>query len=386
VDFAWSDEQRTLRETITRFARTKLGDAGTLIERDRDGEFPWDSWRQCAEIGILGLPVPVAYGGGGADALTTVAALEALGYGCADNGLIFSINAHMWSSEIPIMTFGTDAQRQRYLPRLVSGEIVGAHAMTEPGSGSDAYSLETRAERRGDRYVITGRKMFITNAPIAQFVIVFARLDGVAGADGVSAFIVDRDTPGFSVPRKLEKMGLRTSPMGEIVLDGCEVPRENLLGREGGGAAIFTASMEWERTCILASHVGAMQRVLEASVRYAKDRRQFGRPIGRFQAISSKIAEMEVRLETSRLVLYRAAWLKSQGKHALREASIAKLHISEACVASCLDALQIHGGYGYMTEFGIERELRDAVAGRIYSGTSEIQKLIIAGLRGLQGE
>jgi alkylation response protein AidB-like acyl-CoA dehydrogenase len=384
VDFAWNDEQRALRETIIRFARSELNDS--ITERDRQGEFPWEGWKKCAGMGILGLPVPAAYGGSGADALTTVCALEALGYGCADNGLIFSINAHMWSSEIPIMTFGTEAQRQRYLPRLCSGDFVGAHAMTEPGSGSDAYSLETRAERRSDRYVLTGRKMFITNAPIAQFVIIFARLDGTPGADGISAFIVERDRPGFSVTRTLDKMGLRTSPMGEVVLDECAVPGESLLGREGGGAAIFTASMEWERTCILASQVGAMQRLLETSVRYAKDRRQFGRPIGRFQAISSKIAEMEVRLETARLVLYRAAWLKSQGKHALREASIAKLYISEACVASCLDALQIHGGYGYMTEFGIERELRDAVAGRIYSGTSEIQKLIIAGLRGLQGE
>jgi hypothetical protein len=250
-------------------------------------------------------------------------------------------------------------------------------------SGSDAYSMLSRAERKGDRYIINGSKTFITNAQNAEFVIVFANLDPTKGANGVTGFIVDKGTPGFTVSRKLHKMGLRTSPMGELSLVDVEVPLENLLGKEGGGPAIFTASMEWERICILASHLGAMQRMLETSVAYAKERQQFGQPIGQFPAISNKIAEMDIRLETSRLVLYKAAWLKSQGRHPLREASIAKAYVADACIQSCLDAIQIHGGYGYMTEYQIERELRDAISGKIYSGTTEIQKKIIAGFHGL---
>ena len=211
----------------------------------------------------------------------------------------------------------------------------------------------------------------------------FANLDPTRGPNGVTAFLVDKGTPGFTVGRKLHKMGLRTSPMAEIALQDCEIPVENLLGKEFGGQAVFTSSMEWERICILASHLGAMQRIMETCVKYAKERKQFGEPIGKFPAIANKIADMDVRLETGRLVLYKAAWMKSQGRHPLREASIAKLYVSEACVKSCLDAIQLHGGYGYMTEYELERELRDAIAGTIYSGTSEVHRVIIANMQGL---
>ncbi len=381
MDFAWNDEQLALRREIIRFAQGELND--NMIDRDRCEQFSWEHWKKCAQMGIQGLPVPQEYGGSGADTLTTVCALEALGYGCRDNGLLFSINAHMWTTEIPLMGFGTEEQKRRYLPKLVSGEWIGLHAMTEPMSGSDAYALRTRAERKGDRYVLNGSKTFITNAQDAHLFVIFANLDPAKGANGVSAFLVERETPGLSVGQKLHKMGLRTSPMAEVALVDCEIPVENLLGKEYGGQAIFTTSMEWERTCILASHLGMMQRLLEQSVKYARERNQFGQPIGKFAAISNKIAEMEVRLETGRLVLYKAAWLKSQGKHPLRESSIAKLYVSEAAVQSCLDAIQIFGGYGYMTDYEIERELRDAISSKIYSGTSEIQKVIIAGLHGL---
>jgi hypothetical protein len=381
LDFAWNDDQLALRREIIRFAQNELND--NMIDRDRCEQFSWDHWKKCAQMGIQGLPVPQEYGGSGADTLTTVCALEALGYGCRDNGLLFSINAHMWTTEIPLMGFGTEEQKRRYLPKLISGEWIGLHAMTEPMSGSDAYALKTRAERTGDRYVLNGTKTFITNAQDAHLFVIFANLDPTKGGNGVSAFLVERDTPGLSVGQKLHKMGLRTSPMAEVALVDCEIPVENLLGKEFGGQAIFTTSMEWERTCILASHLGMMQRLLERSVKYARERNQFGQPIGKFAAISNKIAEMEVRLETGRLILYKAAWLKSQGKHPLRESSIAKLYVSEAAVQSCLDAIQIFGGYGYMTEYEIERELRDAISSKIYSGTSEIQKVIIAGLHGL---
>ncbi|MBA3912285.1 MAG: acyl-CoA dehydrogenase family protein [Acidobacteriales bacterium] len=381
MDFAWSEEQQQFRKEVIRFAQEELND--NMIERDHNEEFFWEGWKKCAAFGIQGLPVPTEYGGSGADILTTVCGLEALGYGCRDNGLIFSINAHMWSAEIPIMMFGNAEQKDKYLRRLVNGEWVGVHAMTEPMSGSDAYSMLSRAEKKKDCYVINGSKTFITNAQNAEMVIVFANLDPSKGAAGVTGFIVDKGTPGFTISRKLHKMGLRTSPMAELAFNECEVPLTSLLGKEGGGSAIFTASMEWERICILASHLGAMQRMLETSVKYAKERKQFGQAIGNFAPISTKIADMDIRLETSRLALYKAAWLKSQGKHPLREASIAKAYVAEACIQSAMDALQIHGGYGYMTEYQIERELRDAISGKIYSGTTEIQKKIIAGFHGL---
>ena len=354
-----------------------------MIQRDKDEAFSRDLWDKCAKFGIHGLPIPQEYGGGGADVLTTVCGLEALGYGCKDNGLLFTINAHMWSSEIPILSFGTEKQKQHYLPKLVSGEWVGVHAMTEPTSGSDAYAMRSRAERKGDRYIINGSKTFITNAPMADMVIVFANLDPSKGKAGVTGFIVDKGTPGFTISKKLHKMGLRTSPMAELALVDVEVPVENLLGKEGGGSAIFTASMEWERICIMSAKLGAMQRLLETSTKYAQERHQFGQAIGKFPNIAHKIAQMDMRLEASRLLLYRAAWLKSQGRHPLREASIAKLYIADAYVQTALDAIQIHGGYGYMTEYQIERELRDAISGKIYSGTSEIQEMIIAGFHGI---
>ena len=381
MDFAWSDEQLALRDAIVRFAQSSLND--DVSDRDARSEFSSEGWKRCAEFGIQGLPAPPEYGGSGVDALTTVCALEGLGYGCRDNGLLFSINAHLWTTVVPLMTLGTEEQKKRYLAKLASGTWIGAHAMTEPSSGSDAYSLRTQAEKRGDRYVLNGTKMFVTNAPVADLIVVFATLDPSKGVGGVTGFLVEKGTPGFSVSRKLDKMELRTSPMSEVILEDCEVPAENVLAGEGAGATIFTASMAWERTCILASQLGAMQRLLEISVKYAKERQQFGQPIGKFQSVSNKIAEMEVRLEAARLVLYKAAWEKSQGKRALQASSMAKLYVSEMCVQNCLDAVQIHGGYGYMTEFQIERELRDAIGGTLYSGTSEIQKLIIAGFRGL---
>ena len=365
-----------MRHSVIQFARAELN--RDLVEHEANEEFSWDGWRKSAQFGIHGLPIPKEYGGRGADILTTVCALEAMGYACRDNGLIFSINAHMWSSEIPFLMFGDEEQKNRYLPKLTSGEFVGIHAMTEPAAGSDAFSLRSRAERKGDRYIINGSKTFITNAPIADVVIVFANLDPAKGARGITAFIVDKGTSGFNISRKLHKMGLRTSPMAELAFVDCEVPLENVLGKEGAGTAIFTASMEWERICILASEIGTMQRLIESCVRFALDRKRSG---GEYSSFSSKIADMEIRLETARLVLYQAAWLKSLGKHPLREAAICKAYVAEACVQTCLDAIQIYGTS--LNDCQIERELRDAIAGKIYSGTTEIQKTIIAGLHGL---
>lgn len=381
MDFSLTEEQLAYKHSATEFARKELG--ADLIARDRSGEFDWEGFRKCARFGIQGLPIPLEYGGSGADPLTVVLAMEALGYGCKDNGLIFSINAQMWSFEIPLLEFGTEEQKRKYLPPLCRGEKVAVHAMTEPESGSDAFSLRTQAVKKDGRYVLNGTKMFITNAPIADSVLVFATVDRSKGMEGISAFIVEKGTPGFSVSRKLDKMGLRTSPMGEVILEDCQVPEANRLGPEGVGVAIFSCSMEWERGGILASYLGTMERQLETCVRYARQRKQFGKPIGRFQAVAHRVANMKVRLETARWLIYRMAWLKLQGENAILDAAIVKLYVSEAFVESCRDAIQVHGGYGYMTEFEIERDLRDSISGTLYSGTSEIQRNIIAAWLGL---
>jgi alkylation response protein AidB-like acyl-CoA dehydrogenase len=381
LDFSLSAEQRELMAAATAFARQELDK--DLAERDDAGEFSAQAWRACAKFGIQGLPVPAELGGAGADILTTVLVMEALGYGCHDNGLIFSLNAQMWSLELPLVKFGTAAQQQAYLPGLMSGDLIGVHAMTEPESGSDAFSMRTRVEREGDSYVLNGTKLYITNAPVADVVLVFAAAPGKPRMAGISAFLVEKGTPGFRVTRGLDKMGLRTSPMGEVVLDECRVPVESRLGSEGAGMAIFNSSMAWERSCILASAVGAMQRQLEACVDYGRTRKQFGQPIGKFQGVADKVADMYLRVEAARLLVYRAAWLGQQGQSVLAEAAAAKLFTSEAWIASSLDAIQVHGAYGYMKESGIERDLRDAVAGTIYSGTSEIQRVILARMLGL---
>jgi hypothetical protein len=381
MDFSWSEEQEHFRDTVRRFAAAELNEG--YLEREKAGEFNRSGWKRCAEIGIHGLPIPKEYGGAGQDALTTMGVLEALGYGCKDNGLIFSINAHMWTLEIPLLNFGTEEQKKIWLSRLCSGDVVGANAMSEPGAGSDAYSLTTRAEKRGDRYVLNGGKVFVTNGPIADVYLVFATVDPEQGPNGITGFLVERERKGLSIGAHAQKMGLKCSPMSEVYFDDCEIPEENRLGREGAGKGLFTDSMTWERSCILASAVGTMERILERSVAYANERKQFGQPIGKFQLIASKIVDMKMRLEASRAMLYRAGWLRSRGRSIFLEAAMAKLQISESLVLTAQDAMQIYGGYGYMAEFEMERELRDAMASRIYSGSSEIQRLIIAPLVGL---
>lgn len=381
MDLSWNEEELKSRDSVRQFAERRLNQ--DLLERDREGTFRRDLWRECAAFGIQGLPIPEEFGGTNAGVMATMVAMEALGYGCRDQGLLFSIHAHMWSVEMPILTFGTDHQKRHYLPRLCDGTWVGAHGMSEPESGSDAFGLRSTAVRRGDHYVLNGSKMFVTNAPVADLFLAFASVDRKKGMWGVTAFLIERETKGLSVSKKIEKMGLTTSPMGEVVFEDCEVPAENILGCEGQGAAIFNHSMGWERSCILASTVGGMERQLASSIEYVKTRRQFGKPIGNFQMVASRIADMKVRLETSRLLLYRAAWTQSQGGMNPLEAAMAKLYVSESAVESALDAIQVHGGYGYMKEFEVERDLRDVIGARLYSGTSEIQRLIIARHLGL---
>jgi alkylation response protein AidB-like acyl-CoA dehydrogenase len=376
------EEQRALRRSVAEFAQGALNDG--LEEREREAEFPREAWLKCAQMGLQGLPVPTEYGGLGAPATTIAAALQGLGYGCADNGLIFSLNAQMWACETPIVHFGSEEQKRRYLPRLCDGSLIAAHAMSEPGSGSDAFSLTTTARRSDDGgWVLDGSKTFATNAPDSDLFVVFATTDRALGFAGLSAFLIERGTPGLETGRPYSKMGLRTSHLGELFLSDCQLPEEALLGTVGAGMAIFNTSMRWERSLILAAAVGTMQRQLERCVAYARERSQFGQPIGSFQAVSHKLVDMKLRLETASLMLYRVAALLDQGTATDLDAALTKLHLSECLVHSSLDALQVHGGSGYMTETGLEREVRDSLASRLYSGTTEMQRNVIARHLGL---
>lgn len=382
MDFAWTRQQLMLKDSIIAFAREQLNERVT--ERDRSGEFNREGWQRSAEFGLLGLTIPTEYGGQGHDPLTAMLALEALGYGCTDNGLVFVINNHLWSCAVSILEFGSAAQKQRFLPPMCRGELIGGQVLTELESGSAAFTMQTSAVRDGDAYVLNGTKTFLTSAPIGDVFIVYARTsESRAVHDAFSALIVTRDLPGVEMTKTWDKSGLRTAPMGQLTFDNCRVPVDQLLGAEGMGHSIFNSAIEWERGFFFASQVGVMERLLEQSVEYAQQRRQGGTPIGSFQSVSNKLVDMKLRIELARLLLYKIGWLKREGRMAFLEASLAKLFISESHVQAGLDAIQVHGARGYMTEYGIERELRDAVAGTLYAGTSEIQRQVIASLLGL---
>lgn len=371
-------DQAEFFETVVRFAQTLPDD---VRDRERNEVFSRLSWDRSGAFGIQGLPAPEGYGGGGADVVTTMLALEALGYGCTDAGLVFSINAHMWTSVVPLSAFGNDEQKQTWLPDLCNGRLIGCHAITEPEAGSDVFSLTTSGEKVEGGYVLSGQKMFITNAPIADLILVFARTTDGIGPYGISSFLLAPGSAGLIIGKPLDKMGLRTSPMSEVILQDCFVPDTAMLGKPGQGGEIFTTSMRWERACIMASQVGMMRRTMERCVAYARQRHQFGQPIAKFESVADKIADMKIAVDASRALVLRVGWLMDHGEDALAEAAVAKAFVGEANVRSHLDAIQIHGGYGYMTEQEIERGLRDAIGGKIYSGTTEIQKRIIA--RGL---
>jgi alkylation response protein AidB-like acyl-CoA dehydrogenase len=332
-----------------------------------------------SEMSLLGLPFPEKYGGSEATPLATCIAMEAMSSAGVDAGTPLAWGAHMILCGVPIWLLGTEAQKEKYLPKICSGEWIGAFGLTEPGSGSDAAAMKTTAQRRGDRWILNGSKMFITNAPVADLFIVFAATDKSARNRGISTFIIERGFPGFSVGRDLVKMGNRTSVTSELVFDNCEVPDENLLGPENlGFLAVGKETLEWERSCMIAPIIGGMQYMLECCTAYAKERHQFGRPIADFQAIQHKLADMKIALEGSRLLIYRVAWLKQQGKRAMLEAAIAKLWATEAAIRVSYDAVQIFGGYGYIHDYPAERFYRDARLGTIGAGTSEVQRMIIA--------
>lgn len=381
MEFGWSEEQRLLGESAAEFAQKELNAA--IQELGNSSGFPHKAWLRCAEFGVQGMPIPEQFGGQGADLVTTALMLESLGFGCHDNGLLFSINAHLWSCALPIWKFGDDSQRRRYLPPLCDGSLIGVQAVTEAGSGSDALAVSTTAVADGDHYVLNGSKIFITNAPVAGLLVVLARTGKQGNIGGLATFIVERETPGLTVSQPFDKLGLNSSPMGEVTFSDCRVPASALLGGPGAGMAVFNTTIEWERSFIMASALGTMRRQLDETIRQARSHERFGQPIGKNQAVAHRIVDMRVRLDASRLLLYQLAWLKDQGKRTGLESAIVKLFLSEAFVESSYAAFQTFGAQAYIAPNAQERNLRDSLASRIYSGTSDIQRMIIARIMGL---
>jgi len=377
MDFSLTADQEELRQQIIHFAKRELNK--NIIERDRNQTFPVDLWLKCGEMGLQGLPVDERYGGLGLDPLSCAVGLEALGYGCEDGGLIFAICAHLLACVVPIWKYGTEEQKQKYLPGLCNGKIIAVNGMTESASGSSAFHMSTKAVPDGNAFRITGRKTFASNGPVADLAVLYAVTDSEKGFyGGITAFILEKALQGFRVGQEFGKMGLRTSKIGELVLDDALAPQEAVLGGLGAGSRIFSESMDWERTLIAASHVGTMQRILEKTIDYARTRESSGKKIGSFQAISHKIADMKIKTEASRLLAYKAAWELGRKRSVTSDASIAKVFVSESLVDLTIQSVQSFGGYGYMTEYVGERAVRDAMASTIYSGTSEIQRNLIA--------
>lgn len=382
MDFSLSDDQRVLRDQIVRFARKELTPG--VLERDEQNAFSKELWLKCGEMGLQGLPVPHEYGGAGLDSLSTAITLEALGYGSADGGLTFAICAHLLACVVPIWKHGSEEQKRRYLPELCSGRMIAVNGMTESESGSDAFAMRTRAQPDGDGFFINGAKTFSSNGPVADLAVVYARTDPEKGyLGGITAFLVEDGTPGFSKGQVFKKMGLRTCPIGELVFENVRLPESAVLGTVGGGGPIFNQSMEWERACLAAAHVGTMERLLEEGVEYARTRKSFGKPISQYQAVSHRIVDMKVRLEAARLLVYRGASLLDTSKSVGFDAAITKLFVSESLVETALDTVRVLGGYGVMAEYGVERVLRDSVASTLYSGTNDVQRNIIARWLGL---
>lgn len=379
MDFGWSPMQRELHQGVLKFARSLdvPASAGTDVDVQR-GLF-----RECGKAGLLGLSVPEAHGGLGLDAQTTARTMEAFGEGCGDMGLVFACAAHLNACAMPILEAGSEDIVRRYLPGLTSGALVGANAISEAGAGSDLSAMRMRATRDGQQYVLEGEKSWVTNAPLADVFTVYAVTNPGDGYMGISAFVVERDSPGISVGKPFDKMGLKTAMTAPVHFEGCRVHADNMLGAEGRGLAVFNNSMSWERSCLFAGYLGLLERQLVQTVEHAKNRRQFRKPIASQQAVSHRIVDMRVRLDAARLLLQRACWLMDQDEAAVEAIAMAKLAISEAAVQSSLDAIRTHGGMGVVMESGVPQGLLDSVPCTVFSGTSDMQRNLIAREMGL---
>ena len=374
MHFDLTEEQEMIRKVIRDFAEQEV--APGADERDRTGEFPEEVFKKMADLELMGLPFPEEYGGGGADTISFAIVVEELSRVCASTGITYS--AHISLGGAPIHLFGTHEQKQKYLTPICKGEYLGAFGLTEPNAGSDAGGTKTTAVLDGDEWVINGSKCFITNASYAKNIALTAVTDRSKGTKGISAFIVPTDAPGFTVIDNYEKLGLHASNTTELVLENVRVPKENLIGIEGNGFKQFLATLDGGRIGIGAMAVGIAQGAYEKSLQYAKERKQFGNSLSNFQAIQFKLADIAMNIELARTMVYKAAWLKDQGRSFKKEAAMAKLFASEICMRACDQAVQIHGGYGYMKEYQVERFFRDAKLLEIGEGTSEVQRMVIA--------
>lgn len=374
MNFQFTEEQLMIKETARKFAVEEL--APKAAERDEKEEFPHQEVKKLAELGFMGMMTSEKYGGAGLDTISYVLAMEEISKVDASVGVIMSVNNSLvcW----PIETFGTEEQKLKYLPRLARGELLGAFCLSEPEAGSDASNQRTTAVRDGDFYILNGTKNFITNGVYANVLIVFAQTDKEKGSKGISAFIVEKDLPGVIVTKKEKKLGIRSSDTAQIVFEDCKVPAANRLGEEGLGFKIAMTTLNGGRIGIAAQALGIAQASLEASIKYAKERKTFGKFLAEHQAIQFKIADMATKIEAARLLTLLAAWKKDRGEKYVKEASMAKLLASQVAVEAALEAVQIHGGYGYIKDFPVERFLRDSKITEIYEGTSEIQRIIIA--------
>ncbi|MFB9986332.1 acyl-CoA dehydrogenase [Bacillus benzoevorans] len=374
MNYELSEEQSMIRKMMREFAEGEV--APGADERDRTGTFPQEIFEKLAELGIMGLPFPEEYGGGGSDTVSFAITVEELSRVCASTGITYS--AHISLGGAPIHLFGTELQKEKYLTPLCTGEYLGAFGLTEPNAGSDAGGTQTTAVLNGDQWTVNGTKCFITNASFAKNVVITAVTDRSKGTNGISAFITSTDDPGFSVMSNYEKMGLHASNTTELILENVSVPKENLLGEEGKGFKQFLATLDGGRIGIGAMAVGMAQGAYEKALQYAGERKQFGQSLSKFQAIQFKLADMAMYIELARNMVYKAAWLKDKGQRFKKEAAMAKLFASEICMKVCDQAVQIHGGYGYMKEYQVERFFRDAKLLEIGEGTSEVQRMVIA--------
>jgi alkylation response protein AidB-like acyl-CoA dehydrogenase len=376
----WTDEQKALRKSLSQYLEAL--NAGHL-EDDAANRFNRDKWDLIRQSGVLRIPFDEQWGGLGHDVLTLVYVLENLGYGCRDTGLLFGAATQIVSAAIPLQKFGSDELKERYLARLIDGDILSAHAISEPSAGSDAMAMITTASEDGDSYILDGKKIWITSGPLADVITVYAKLDTGEGAAAITAFMVPTDTPGFHVGEPIEKLGLNTCPFCELEFRDCRVPKESILGRPGAGFFILEHVMNYEILCIFMMMVGEMQDRMERCIKHAKSRQAFGRPIGSNQYVAGKIVDQKIGLENSRKHLYDTATRFAKGRSVTTEISMAKLVTSEANVASALSAVQLFGARGYTREYGLEKGLRDAIGAPIYSGTNETQRVRIASMLGL---
>jgi len=377
MDFIFTDEQKMFRETVYRYGKEEI--APLCEDADLNGEFNFEIWNKLGEMGLLGLPFPEELGGSGADIVTCCLAGEALGHAGVDGGHMLALGAHTYLCAATLNTFGTQEQKEKYIPKLATGEWIGCMGLTEPGAGSDAAGLRTTAVKKGDKYILNGSKTFITNAPVAQVMVVYATLDRAQKHQGITAFIVEKDNPGFTTGQPFHKMGCRCSTTSEVFLEDCEVPLENCLGGEYKGWTMALSSVEWDRSTLLAPFFGTALYSLDECARYANERQQFGRPIKSFQAVQHRIANMKIFAEAAKLAIYRVASSKDNGQllNPL-QAAVNKMYVGDEGCNMATDSVMIHGGYGFMHEYPVERNYRDSRLGTIGGGTSDIMRMIVS--------